>query len=1224
MCLGLSSLVIAAVALLVAAPSNAARPVDTDNDGVEDASDNCLLNPNPHQENTSYTSLLDDEGDVCDRSTINPIIEGTQKDAGFHVSTPFYRARVVPKRDFGVEFSAESGMFTAPNGGIGVPGADDSGVVTFTPANLSGVANAYKLSSAPSVQQSTWQSLVAEDLFTARRRPNIRFHFGSGANAVGLGLEVPIAEVPAGSDLAFEIALALPQGWSIDANELGAQGIGRLTLKDGSGVAKIRLSAVQLGAFGHETKLEDNANFFGLQRLTEELNATPLDATAGPADLVGSRRLLDDEGNPLMPDEAALVQTSYTLMENQADSDLGVTQVAGNVITLVAPAAFIGRNRATSSLMGVGIGVSSLTDPSFGAGKTVYGRHIVNFDEEVVVSGDAVTVEFEQVIGTFDGQPVPYDLFPNQGGTAAIEDWARQQQTGFGAVTMLMTGNSTFRFADTSGDCSDLNGGAGVGIGPGGRVGPNHPCLQTDPIDRPTNTGRCEAGLVMRGWFSADDRHPAPGERVPDEDTEQDLLTVEGSMGGLGCVDSDCYVEEFHHIGKHDPNVTDEIAQHAKVGLGCSAASGVRISRNPSDGKIVSNVPLDLNGCSEEDVGSGLCQPILAGAPDYPPQPPGTGICNLTADRVQLIGIAAGASWNACTDLTLPSGTGVALAMEYGEGRIGPKALNAATGACEAIIVPDPGASVIEGFQVGVAFGGGANVDGATGEPLSADSLNAVPPNQYCIDKFVVEKTEVGMAVGGNVDVEVSRCTIGETQFGSVAVGAGGANEVDPTSLVSGGYPGCREVENGDGKSCATVAEELACPSCRKNDENFLAVAAGGLSAPTRLEISQCVLGLDDQGNVVSGMNPALPDLDLDPTLTATRLGLTIAGRDAGPAAVPIQVGKGPDTIANADLLTIILDGNNIGLKDDSNGNGQASIYFDNKDSLGASQVNVNAEDNCYKLGSTGTGLDCAASSVLATASNDQALLDLNQEAEDGAASLAKPAGGDLDSPFKFYSSEPTGTPNPLPPIEVHDAFFGSWTVMTPIRPLDLGVPVDKDGEGIANTEAHLNCHEIREEQATEDQDVSLSTQFGVHDLRLVNATSLCLAATRDGVGSAEGQNAYVCYQRGDAPDAPEVQVELEDDLEGFARLMRAKPPPVAGCNPVSVPALNIVAAPEDAGADHLACFQLSDVAGEPAFEPKIAVMADALTAIGAEDTVDVVRARMLCERATASCSTCP
>jgi hypothetical protein len=560
----------------------AAKPVDTDNDGVEDAADNCYLNPNPHQENTSSG---DGDGDVCDRDTINPIVENTKKDAGFHVSTPFYRARVVPKRDFAVDFSTEDGMGSLRNGGIGVPGSDDDGVVTFTPAALSGVANAYKLSSAPSVQQTTWQSVVAEDLFTARRRPDIRFHFGSGANAVGIGLEIPIAEIPEGSDFSFDIELALPAGWSIAPAELCAEnvpepecteGIGRLTLKHGN-TEKIRLSAVQLGTFGHQTKLEDNANFFGLQRLTEELNQKPLVATVGPADPVGSRDVS-------MPNEAKLVKTSYTLMENQADTALGVSQVAGNLITLVAPAAFIDRNRATSSLMGVGIGISSLTDDdpvkpgaqvSLGTG-TVYGRHVVGFDEEVEVTGDDVTIVFEQILGTFDGQPVPYALFPNQGGTCFVEDCAGQQQTAFGAVTMELTGMSTIRFADVT-QClmDDVDGGAGLGIGPGGRVGPNHPCLESDPIDRATNTGRCEEGLVMRGYFSADDPNKA------------DLLTIEGSMGGLACADSDCHVEVLKHVGKHDPNVINEIAQHAKLGIGCSAASGVRISRNPADGKIV-------------------------------------------------------------------------------------------------------------------------------------------------------------------------------------------------------------------------------------------------------------------------------------------------------------------------------------------------------------------------------------------------------------------------------------------------------------------------------------------------------------------------------------------------------------------------------------------------------------------------------------------------------------
>jgi hypothetical protein len=185
---------------------------------------------------------------------------------------------------------------------------------------------------------------------------------------------------------------------------------------------------------------------------------------------------------------------------------------------------------------------------------------------------------------------------------------------------------------------------------------------------------------------------------------------------------------------------------------------------------------------------------------------------------------------------------------------------------------------------------------------------------------------------------------------------------------------------------------------------------------------------------------------------------------------------------------------------------------------------------------------------------------------------------------------------------------------------------VDKNGEGIANTEAHLNCHEIREESATQDQTVSVSTQFGVHQLEVVNAVSLCLPTTRDGVGSADGQNAYVCYQRGQFVPAAEVQVRLEDDLEGFSRLMWAKPPPMVVCNPVSVSVqgdLVIEADPADAGEDHLACFQVSDVEGEPAFVEQTVQVSDVLTPLGGDSLIDLVRARLLCERAKVVCETC-
>jgi hypothetical protein len=446
---------------------------------------------------------------------------------------------------------------------------------------------------------------------------------------------------------------------------------------------------------------------------------------------------------------------------------------------------------------------------------------------------------------------------------------------------------------------------------------------------------------------------------------------------------------------------------------------------------------------------------------------------------------------------------------------------------------------------------------------------------------------------------------VGETQFGSVAVAAGLANEVDPTTVA------CREVQNGDGTSCATVAEELACPSCRKNDENFLAVAAGGLSAPTRLEIAQCVLGIDEgTGEVVSGMNPALPPLDLDATLTAQQHGLTVAGRPASLGGTAIQVGKGPDTIANEDLLTIVLNGNNIGLKQDSNGNGQASISVDNKDSVGSSQGNVIATDNCYKLSLT--GLECAAASVMASAADDQEVQDLNDEAESEASSIAKPAGSDVQGPFKCYSSEPKGTPPDPIPVTVTDLFTGDVVNVDVLRPFDLCTPVNKDREGVPDPVSNLECYEIQGDDPP-NINVTVSTQFGTYDLGLINAKTLCVpAVTARGGGTPDAEGAlshFICYltSRGSAED---IDVLLEDGFETKQTTVKGEPFMVCNAAQTDRDPNGALADRED----HLACYQISDAEGEPQFPGDVENVTDQFNPTGAD--LDIVRSRLLCERA--------
>src|SRR5262249_15286958 len=157
---------------------------------------------------------------------------------------------------------------------------------------------------------------------------------------------------------------------------------------------------------------------------------------------------------------------------------------------------------------------------NLGAGITIYGRHVVSFDEEAAVIGSNVTIRLQNTLGTFDGRPTDYSLLPNGGGTARRQKAAEQQQTMWSCngCTIALGGASTIQF---------VGGGAGVGISPGGRVGPAHPCLATDPVNDATSTGRCASGKFLRGSFTAG------------------LLTIQGSMSGLTATESDVALQEL-------------------------------------------------------------------------------------------------------------------------------------------------------------------------------------------------------------------------------------------------------------------------------------------------------------------------------------------------------------------------------------------------------------------------------------------------------------------------------------------------------------------------------------------------------------------------------------------------------------------------------------------------------------------------------------------------------
>lgn len=920
--------------LLALAPAARAQPApDLDADGVADATDNCGANPNPHQEDSD----ADGAGDVCDPDSINPILEPiAAPGSDFHARTPYQRTKL--SAAMGLQLGAESGLGAVANKGIGVPGADDSGVLRLTPISFFGPTGGPYPPSTPVLAQSSWQSLRISPVFAPAGGAPVPAYVGSYANGVAVGYQLTLSAVPVGVAAGIEHELVLPSGWTLDSSEVTAGGgIGRLTLNDAGGTPRLRISAVEVSAFGHETVLASSPTFFGLTRLSEELQASAATASVGPRDIVGS--------NFYGGIHAPLIETSYTLKENMADGAAGTTSViplGGPAfrVSMTAPAAVIDRNRATSSRMLIGFRISSLTPVDLDPVARVNGRHLVLFDDAADVTGDNVQVRLTNALGTFDALPPDYSLFPNDGGTAALHDAANQQQTAFGCAGCMLTwtGDATIEFA---------GGGVGVGIGPGPRVLPPDPCLVSDPIDPVAATGRCAAGLLKRGVFQAD------------------RLTIRGSMSGLVAGESDVTLDELVFIQQRDPNVTDPTLLQGVAGLSCAADAGVRIGVNPANGDILGSVPFDLLACPPEDVGAGTCLPpaLSTGV--------ASGICNLVVERVELIGM--GSVDNPLgTDLTMPSGVGVALHKRSGKGQIGGRAFDPGTGACEGSFVAQP--SLVKGFEVMASFSGGANVDPATGMPLAADHRNAVPPDPCCLDNAFGDELGVGLVVGPNADVKASHLQIAGTLMGAIQIGNGAANVETLASTSTAGTP-CRSL---DGVTCATPMQELACPHCKQGGVHALAVSSSGKSARAKLHVSASEIGLDGDGNVSSGGNPALPALVLDEDLVATGGGLSIARRRAGLFKTPVQVFWGPDTMLEPELLELTLIGNNIGVS-------TAALSLDNFDSAGGTKSLV-LQGNCYTPGGGVCITGADPEPVLGAAAPDATVIAANELAKQQAA----------------------------------------------------------------------------------------------------------------------------------------------------------------------------------------------------------------------------------------------
>jgi Tol biopolymer transport system component len=1201
-----------------------------DDDSVGDACDNCPKNTNDSQADIDG----DGRGTACDpnetssgmkkatkkklrkppSSSLNPftINSNGEDDNTFYAGTPHYR-----ERDSGygiIEFSAEPGFGVPRQPDIGHPDADDSRVIKLSPLSASAKFNGVyvalgTLNPNATLQQSSWHSIMTPDLYAAPGEPTVRFHNASHANGKSVGYEIDLEQqcgsqpcIPPGvTDVEITIAqvVELPATLCLDQSELtnsaGNPVPGRLTIKDcTTDKPEVRISPARFAALGKRTVLKDNDAFKATAQLIAELGADVKMSPNYPDDDVGT-----NYGGPIEFDK--LVQTETTFEENQADSANAITTVtpvdgdsSSFVVSMVIPADLIARNLGISKIITIGQTWSSLTPVDFGNSQVRYGRLMVAFDEEAKITGRNVTLELENTLGsppTFDGLPANYDLFPNGGGSAAHYNSLEQSVTGVrcnGCSWDWDGDNNTIRFN---------GGGEGVHVSGGGRVGPAHPCL-TDArrLDPDTNTGQCAPDKGKRGKF-----------RVK-------KLLIEGSMAALGGAESDIELEELVFYQAPDPNVTNNIHLQRAGGVSCAADSGRSLTVNPSDGELVANGPVDLStcdcagverSCSRDEVARGDCLPTL------PYSPSDTGVCNVKLKTMKLFGM--GSPNNPLgTDLTLPTGIGVALAFRAGNGQIGAKSYNPLNDRCDAGPAAKIEVSVIEGFLNGMTIGGGANKDPDTAEGLTEDHPKAVAPNVYCIDRVRIDKAEVGIVVGPNADARASSLDIQDTQFMSVFVANGGAN----VATVENTSPPCPSIDE-DELACLSAAEENACSECKKGGESYLAVSGAGKTAPAKLEMTGSNVCLKE-GKPSCGLNLVLGPLNVDPETLVAEKELTIWRKQSSLAGVAVYLTNGADTIVKPKLMKVKMRGNNIGSAKRSQGNNSSACFgIDNREGREA-EIGLDAVDNCC-LGGDG---ECHTAEdgtpQLAGLVEDTETLFTDTQVQTDAGDEWNPGGADRAVDHKCYGVPARGAPSVNEVVRLNDGIIDPPVVTdaTVNRAISFCNPVNIEGNGIQDLEAHLTCYDIDEETPPLPT-VTVKTLLGPSDtVTLGKANRLCVPAIKNEVGEL-GQlqarlNHFKCYEtkekapKGTKTEEPlDLEDQLEDQLETTSTVV--KNGPFLVCNAVSKHDVPIVEGPGIA--QHLACFSIQDAAGK---------RKSSITTVNAEDQfnsveLDLDKGRWLC-----------
>jgi len=175
---------------------------------------------------------------------------------------------------------------------------------------------------------------------------------------------------------------------------------------------------------------------------------------------------------------------------------------------------------------------------------------------------------------------------------------------------------------------------------------------------------------------------------------------------------------------------------------------------------------------------------------------------------------------------------------------------------------------------------------------------------------------------------------------------------------------------------------------------------------------------------------------------------------------------------------------------------------------------------------------------------------------------------------YKLKQSTVTFTPQQVTLVDQFDTEHP--TVQTPYRFCN---PVDKDGSGIVDPTAHLNCYTIlnRGGPPFRHRKVTVTNQFGEQKLTLFRPFSLCVPAEKDGVTSALAIDHFKCYQVERTIGTPPFQartVTLQDQFESKLTSVRA---PLLFCDAVDKNGEGVL----DPSAQ-FTCYRIVDAEGQP------------------------------------------